>query len=56
MRLAVFQQLIQDTQSTLEGPPPPMQQEPEPKCPNLETNPEVSSSGESRKHLQESIL
>ena len=46
MRLAVYQQLIQDTQSTLEGSPPPIRQGPVSKRPDLETIPEVSSSRE----------
>ena len=53
VRLAVFQQLIRDTQSTLEGPPPPIRHEPMFKSLELETTPKVSSSGEPRKHWQE---
>ena len=56
VRLAVFQQLIRDTQSTLEGPPPPIKQEPALKCPELETTPGESSIGDPRKNWQESIL
>ena len=56
VRLAVFQQLIQETQSTLEGPPQPIRQGPVSKSLGWETTPEVSSSGEPRKHWQESIL
>ena len=56
MRLAIFQQLIRDTQSTLEGPPLPIRQEPMSKILELETTPGKSSSGEQRKQWQESIL
>ena len=55
MRLAVFQQLIQETQSTLEGPPQPIRQDPISESSRVETTPEASSSGEPKRHWQESI-
>ena len=55
-RLAAHQQLIQDTQAQIEGPPRDLHQRFVFQRPDLETIPKVSSIGEPRKHWQEPMF
>ena len=55
-QLAAYQQLIQDTQAEIEGPPIDLHQRSIFQRPDLETIPKVSSIGEPRKHWQEPMF
>ena len=54
--MASHQQLIQDTQTQIEGPPRDLYQKSVFQRPDLETIPKVSSIGEPRKHWQEPMI